>query len=361
VFSPCDRLSRALAAIGPRPPRDLGDLVAQRPPVGALPLPWSSWTLILLVDYGARKRWAYDMIRSRVAPHLARRWGGDVALEDLQERWFVPGLPEWECELDGMYSWLINRISREQIHVDLVHGPGVFSSCQLSGHFRSQRHPGPDVRRLLELCPSCWALRLVAEELIDAGMIHPVDEFDFELCAAARALEGPIAAFLDTWQDHDRRPWLAALIGDWPAAHAAARAVGDPGLVALIGDRPRECREQWLDSIRDRIAEEGLDDDSLHALAEAGARTCRSTCIGPSTGRIRSPSRLRQAGPAIPSHQDATARDSKRPQPATQNATRSAPPDDPGLALIVERWDSLPEAVRAAIVAMVRASGVPPK
>jgi hypothetical protein len=31
------------------------------------------------------------------------------------------------------------------------------------------------------------------------------------------------------------------------------------------------------------------------------------------------------------------------------------------LALIVERWDSLPEAVRAGIVAMVRASGVTPK
>jgi hypothetical protein len=34
---------------------------------------------------------------------------------------------------------------------------------------------------------------------------------------------------------------------------------------------------------------------------------------------------------------------------------------DPRLALIVERWDSLPEAVRAGIVAMVRASGVTPK
>jgi hypothetical protein len=29
---------------------------------------------------------------------------------------------------------------------------------------------------------------------------------------------------------------------------------------------------------------------------------------------------------------------------------------DPGLALLVERWDSLPEAVRAGIVAMVKAA-----
>ena len=34
-------------------------------------------------------------------------------------------------------------------------------------------------------------------------------------------------------------------------------------------------------------------------------------------------------------------------------------PTDPDLALIVERWEQLPEAVRAGIVAMIRAS-VPP-
>ncbi|MCO6044760.1 hypothetical protein NG895_12655 [Aeoliella sp. ICT_H6.2] len=32
-------------------------------------------------------------------------------------------------------------------------------------------------------------------------------------------------------------------------------------------------------------------------------------------------------------------------------------PIDPELALIVERWEELPEAVRASILAMVRASG----
>jgi len=30
---------------------------------------------------------------------------------------------------------------------------------------------------------------------------------------------------------------------------------------------------------------------------------------------------------------------------------------DPGLALVVERWTDLPEAIRAGIVAMVRAAG----
>jgi hypothetical protein len=33
-----------------------------------------------------------------------------------------------------------------------------------------------------------------------------------------------------------------------------------------------------------------------------------------------------------------------------------AAPDDPGLATVVDAWDLLPEAVRAGIVAMVRAA-----
>jgi hypothetical protein len=32
-------------------------------------------------------------------------------------------------------------------------------------------------------------------------------------------------------------------------------------------------------------------------------------------------------------------------------------PTSPDLALLVERWDTLPEAVRAGILAMVKASG----
>jgi hypothetical protein len=250
---------------------NLTPAILSLPEPGVHPSPWAVWTLINLINYGARKRWAYDMIRSRVIPQLFRRPGGDMALELLCERWFVPGLPEWECLLDGIDTLVRNRVSGEQIHVDLVGGPGVFSGCQLAGHFQSFRHPGPAAQRLLELHPSCRAVRLAVNDLIDAGMIHPVDDIDFELCAAARKLNVRIAAFLDAWQDPKRRPWLAALIGDWPAAHAAAKAVGDPGLLALTEDRARKCHQQWLEYLRERISSKGLDDESLHALAEAGA------------------------------------------------------------------------------------------
>jgi hypothetical protein len=53
--------------------------------------------------------------------------------------------------------------------------------------------------------------------------------------------------------------------------------------------------------------------------------------------------------------QDATTCDHLRSPRATKNATRALP-DDPDLAAVVTAWSSLPGAVRAAIVAMVRAS-----
>ena len=51
-----------------------------------------------------------------------------------------------------------------------------------------------------------------------------------------------------------------------------------------------------------------------------------------------------------PTHSDMT-----RPSRATQGATHLLP-DDPGLAAVVEAWPELPDAIKAGIVAMVRAA-----
>ena len=61
-------------------------------------------------------------------------------------------------------------------------------------------------------------------------------------------------------------------------------------------------------------------------------------------------------GPTIvPFRQEAPGTDPERPPTATKNATR-ATPADPELAALVDAWPALPEAVRAGIVAMVRAT-----
>ncbi|MGO8903887.1 MAG: hypothetical protein ACLQU5_36960 [Isosphaeraceae bacterium] len=44
-----------------------------------------------------------------------------------------------------------------------------------------------------------------------------------------------------------------------------------------------------------------------------------------------------------------------RPQRATQGTTRLLP-DNPDLAAVVAAWPSLPEAIKAGIVAMVKAA-----
>ncbi len=55
------------------------------------------------------------------------------------------------------------------------------------------------------------------------------------------------------------------------------------------------------------------------------------------------------------SRQDATENGSERLPTATQNATRLLP-DDPDLAAVVDAWPKLPAAIKAGIVAMVRAA-----
>jgi hypothetical protein len=57
--------------------------------------------------------------------------------------------------------------------------------------------------------------------------------------------------------------------------------------------------------------------------------------------------------------QDTTETDSIRPPTATQNATRPCQPhvtEDPSLAAVVDAWPELPEALKAGMVAMVKAA-----
>jgi len=52
-----------------------------------------------------------------------------------------------------------------------------------------------------------------------------------------------------------------------------------------------------------------------------------------------------------------TGADCDRPQTATENATRLLP-EDSDLASVIEAWDRLPEAIKAGIVAMVKAASM---
>jgi hypothetical protein len=65
-------------------------------------------------------------------------------------------------------------------------------------------------------------------------------------------------------------------------------------------------------------------------------------------------SSVKRASAEQHSDNDASRRFAVRSPSATQNATLIQA--DPGLALVIDAWDRLPEATRAQIVAMVEAS-----
>src|SRR5271157_2546959 len=66
--------------------------------------------------------------------------------------------------------------------------------------------------------------------------------------------------------------------------------------------------------------------------------------------------RARVKSPSNPSsRQYPNESGSIRPLTATQNATRLLP-EDSDLAAVIEAWDGLPEALKAGIVAMVKAA-----
>jgi hypothetical protein len=64
---------------------------------------------------------------------------------------------------------------------------------------------------------------------------------------------------------------------------------------------------------------------------------------------------LGQSGKPSQVRQQAAVSAPIRPLTATENAT-SVLPADTGLATVIDDWDRLPEAVRAGIVAMVKAA-----
>src|SRR3954469_9904956 len=196
-------------------PADIRPAIAALPGPGMLPLPWTTWTVIALVDYGRRKSWAHEMIGARVAPDLARRRGQPIDVGSVGARGVVAGLPEWEFDLDGGTGVLIHRPTGEPIHVDLLNGESSCSRWQFREHIAANRRPGQAVRRLVSLHPTSKAVELALDELTEADLLHSNCDGDFFLCGRLQDLAPAVEEFLRAWEDPAHRPWLAARIGDW--------------------------------------------------------------------------------------------------------------------------------------------------
>jgi hypothetical protein len=246
--------------------------VADLPGPADMPSPWLTWALFAVCEYGRLQRWALGALEALVVPRLRARSGTPTHLEDLDARGFLPGLPEWEYDVEPGQATVAHRADREIIDLDTSRGPGVFCDWMFVEALLSHRRPGPTTLRLLQLHPDLLTLPMALEDLSRAGLLHVNISDDYNLSVRARALLGPIGAFLAAWRDRPGwRVWLAALIGDWQAAHEAARRGDDPDLTALTGRRAERCRRDRLGRLRRHIAARGPSVEALGGLAAAGA------------------------------------------------------------------------------------------
>jgi hypothetical protein len=269
------RLMQGFVAARPEDPApdDLLEAVRGLPEVGRLPPPWVTWTLVRLFD-----RLASESINTISERERAAASGAGSREQETDSARPDPGYPhfrinlhhEWE-QHDGYsfeynvpnigcyhwsrsYWWLapINQLMTSRLPFVFVpeflerftYGYTIFLS---EDHRRTYTKEG-------YLEPSTATAELGVAELEAAGLVERVlireGSFGHSLTPAALEHAALIAAFSSHWPHfkHDKQVWLAAAIGDWPAAHAAALDMERrdntpcPELVAFTRERAGRCR-----------------------------------------------------------------------------------------------------------------------
>jgi hypothetical protein len=256
-------------------PSDLKLAIGELPVVGEFPSPWATWTLIELVRYRRRQIWAEGLVGDRL-PHLAaaRSEAITVGFDPSSPEWedseeieegYVPGSPDWgyaaEPRLD--YCNLTERVTGEVINVVLSSRGGAGTYCFISELIRSweRRNAHGACARLLQLHPSLVTVHLAIDELTRSGLLEevlydePTDCYAERLSPDVVARCAEIEHFVEAWEGGRNRLWLAAIIGDWPAAHAAAIESGHVELIAMTEPRADLCRSRRIASLRQRLSE----------------------------------------------------------------------------------------------------------
>ena len=219
------------------------------PPVGHRPSPWTTWKLIGLVRHRRRQLWVGEVVATRLGgdQEAIATMGSLGHPPDIPQQGLVPGLTEWEYFFHGKGCCLTHRGTGEAIDVDFFGLTAEF----FDGYFylrylRSMRDPGPPEARLISLHPSSDSIWLAVGELLDAGMLTPMEgreRHPFLVADEVLDHEREIDEFCEAWENPDRRPWLDAAIGDWLAAHEFALGSGDQGLIEGTAERASACKE----------------------------------------------------------------------------------------------------------------------
>jgi hypothetical protein len=246
-------------------PDDLLAAVRGLPEVGQLPPPWVTWTLIQLVGRLGSESMETISWRERAAASGAgsREQGTDDARPD-------PGYPHFEIDVDDEreqhtgygYSFRYNALNGSTYdpinHSMASRLPFVFVPEFLGKFGYNYLIDCSKGRRLgVEshyIKSSTVTAELGVAELEAAGLVEQVlireGSFGHSLTPAALEHAAAIVAFFGRWRNvtDTKQIWLAAAIGDWPAAHAAAIDMDRscltpcPELVAFTRERAGRCR-----------------------------------------------------------------------------------------------------------------------
>jgi hypothetical protein len=272
-----DHLQDAFRRALQEQPVNLSHAIHALPAVGHLPSPWTTWTLIGLVRHRRRQLWVGEVVATRL--------GGDrevIAVmgalghpPEMPQQGLVPGLTEWEYYFHGIGCCLTHRGTGEAIDVDFF-GPVAeyFVTFFYTNYLKSLKEPEPAEARLIALHPSSEPLRLATEDLLDAGMLRPMEGRDghpFRVADEVLDHEREIDEFCEAWENPDRRPWLAAAIGDWPEAHEQALSSGDRGLIDATAERASDCKDMRSRELLARWADEPKRGNVLLALDDLDA------------------------------------------------------------------------------------------
>jgi hypothetical protein len=242
-MSQYERLWQALARAEQPEPDDLAGSIQALPVAGELPSPWESWALIALVRHRQRQLWLGEIVASRLGGnlHTIGRMGAFGHPEGIPQQGLVPGMIEWEYYFHGCGCCLTHRVNAASIDVDFFGDCAeYFDTFFYANYLKSLRHPEPPEQRLIDLDPSIEPMNLAFHDLLAAGMLEPLagrESRPFRVHEAVLLHEDTITSFCAAWHDPARRLWLAALLGDWPAAHKTALADGEGVLAELIGER----------------------------------------------------------------------------------------------------------------------------
>ncbi|MBN9121267.1 MAG: hypothetical protein J0I06_19300, partial [Planctomycetes bacterium] len=267
-----DTLMAALSRAGNPAPVDHASALQGLPEPETLPSPWETWTLIGLLRHRGRQIWVANIVRNRLrgAPSDLAAVGALGHPEGVKQLGPVPGLPEWEYYFHGRGCRLTHKVDGTEIDVDFFDDSAdYFDTFFYKNYLESLRNPEPPEQCLRELHPSARAIALAVEDLLKAGALIPLEGRDSHPYRVSdRVLDAveAINVFCAAWASTERRLWLAALIGDWPAANEAAARL--PELAAITAPRSARCFDLWWNRLRRDLDVPSKGGDALQALAD---------------------------------------------------------------------------------------------